>query len=163
MEEDLDPETRREMEQERAQRTVYVWQVPRNLTEKELIEFFGTFNIKVVDVKMITDRITRKFKGIAYVELAELANVPSAINLSGQLLRGRFPIMIKSSEAEKNFAAERAKAALLPQGATRVQVSQLHHALTDADLKELFSSFGEVESVRLQKNDANQSKGFGYV
>jgi RNA-binding protein 39 len=63
---------------------------------------------QVNDVKLISDRVTHKFKGIGYIELEELSMVAPAINLSGQLLRGKFPIMIKSSEAEKNFAAERA-------------------------------------------------------
>eukprot|EP00299_Pterocystis_sp_00344_P012564 c6051_g1_i2.p1 GENE.c6051_g1_i2~~c6051_g1_i2.p1 ORF type:complete len:394 (+),score=85.03 c6051_g1_i2:623-1804(+) len=161
----MDPLARKEAEHERAQRTVYVWQLPRNLTEKELREFFQQFGMKVTDVKLITDRVTRKFKGIAYVELAEMSMVNQAINVSGQLLRGRFPVMVKGSEAEKNFAAERAKAIMMSEVGmtTRVQVSQIHQAMSEHDLKELFSSFGEVESVRLQKNDLNHSKGFGYI
>eukprot|EP00299_Pterocystis_sp_00344_P018711 c9333_g1_i4.p1 GENE.c9333_g1_i4~~c9333_g1_i4.p1 ORF type:complete len:391 (+),score=95.36 c9333_g1_i4:474-1646(+) len=161
----MDPLARKEAEHERAQRTVYVWQLPRNLTEKELYEFFEKFALKVTDVKLITDRITRKFKGIAYVEMADMAMVSQAINLSGQLLRNRFPLMVKGSEAEKNFAAERAKAIMMCEVGmtTRVQVSQIHQAMSEHDLKELFSSFGEVEAVRLQKNDLNHSKGFGYI
>lgn len=155
---------KKEEERERAHRTVYVWQLPRNVTEKEIIEFFKGFELDVVDVKLITDRITRKFKGIGYVELKELDMVSVAIGLSGQKLRGKFPMMVKASEAEKNFAAEEQKALQMPiAGPVRVYVGQVHEAMTEDDLKELFSSFGEIDSVRLQKNEQNVSKGFGFV
>jgi RNA recognition motif-containing protein len=48
-------------------------------------------------------------------------------------------------------------------GCNRIFVGQLHEAMSEFDLKELCSPFGEIENARLQRNEHNQSKGFGYV
>lgn len=45
-----------------------------------------------------------------------------------------------------------------------IYVGNLSHDVTEDDLKEAFKAFGEVETVRLIKdNDTGRSKGFGFV
>ena len=45
-----------------------------------------------------------------------------------------------------------------------IYVGNLSHDVTEEDLKEAFKVFGEVETVRLIKdNDTGRSKGFGFV
>lgn len=45
-----------------------------------------------------------------------------------------------------------------------IYVGNLSHDVTEEDLKEAFKAFGEVETVRLIKdNDTGRSKGFGFV
>jgi len=45
-----------------------------------------------------------------------------------------------------------------------IYVGNLSYDVTEADLKEAFEVFGEVETVRVLKdNDTGRSKGFGFV
>ncbi len=45
-----------------------------------------------------------------------------------------------------------------------IYVGNLSYEVTDEDLKEAFKIFGEVETVRVLKdNDTGRSKGFGFV
>jgi RNA recognition motif-containing protein len=45
-----------------------------------------------------------------------------------------------------------------------IYVGNLSYEVTEEDLKEAFGAFGEVETVRVLKdNDTGRSKGFGFV
>lgn len=48
-------------------------------------------------MRMISDRYSRRSKGIAYVEFVEATSVPLAIGLTGQRLLG-VPIIIQASQ-----------------------------------------------------------------
>lgn len=54
---------------------------------------------KVRDVRMISDRNSRKSKGIAYIEFVETNSVPLAIGLTGQRLLG-VPIIVQASQVK---------------------------------------------------------------
>eukprot|EP00736_Rhodelphis_marinus_P005175 Rmarinus@m.4451 len=84
-----------------------------------------------------------------YVEMDTLEGVTEALKLNGQHLRG-FPVSIKRSECEKNQLAaqqEVAKAAArAAAGPTKLYVGNVHSSLTEEDLSDLFSTYGDVES-----------------
>lgn len=52
---------------------------------------------QVRDVRIISDRNSRRSKGIAYVEFCEIQSVPLAIGLTGQRLLG-VPIIVQASQ-----------------------------------------------------------------
>lgn len=52
---------------------------------------------QVRDVRMISDRNSRRSKGIAYIEFVEASSVPLAIGLTGQRLLG-VPIIVQASQ-----------------------------------------------------------------
>ena len=52
---------------------------------------------QVRDVRMISDRNSRRSKGIAYIEFLEASSVPLAIGLTGQRLLG-VPIIVQASQ-----------------------------------------------------------------
>ena len=165
-----------------------MWSLPRTTTSEELVEFFKTFELNVVNTTLICDRNSGKFTGIGYAEfetqemhdkaISVSAVPPTACSrthlrrspscpffafhrpppslpiltpthsrdlhdrqVSGQLFRGRFPIRLKPSEAEKNFVADTKPAEVAAAaGVTRVYVSQMHEKMSEDDLKELFQS-----------------------
>lgn len=48
--------------------------------------------------------------------------------------------------------------------ATKLFVGSLPYSMTDDDLKQLFTEFGEVDSAKvIFDRDTNRSKGFGFV
>lgn len=58
-----------------------------------------TVVLQVRDVRMISDRNSRRSKGIAYIEFVEASSVPLAIGLTGQRLLG-VPIIVQASQVD---------------------------------------------------------------
>lgn len=65
---------------------------------------------EVTDIRIITDRHTRRSKGMAYVEFNKQECVFVALTMTGQPFMGQ-AVMVKPAEAEKNVAWEAAQAA----------------------------------------------------
>lgn len=63
---------------------------------------FVSPSFKVRDVRMISDRNSRRSKGIAYVEFVDVTSVPLAIGLSGQRLLG-VPIIVQASQVANSL------------------------------------------------------------
>jgi len=88
------------------QRTVFVSQLVMRTTERDIKKYFKKkIGCKVHDVSLIRDRRNaRNHKGCAYVEVGRIEDVPKALAVSGQPPDfQRFPILVKPSEAEKNY------------------------------------------------------------
>jgi RNA-binding protein 39 len=160
----LTPEEKLALDADRDLRTVFVYQLSVKASEDDVFNLMSQAG-KVRDVRLITDRYTRKCKGFGYVEFYEREVIPKAIALSGTPLRG-VPIMVKFSEAEKNIAAqqERLIQTQANSGPLRLYVGNLHSHVSEKNLEEIFSPFGPVDSVNLHKDPATgQPKGFAFV
>lgn len=164
------------MELTRDVRTVFVSQLQVKCTEKDVKRFFEKVGkVKVNDVQLICDKHTGRSKGFGYVELKALEDVPKALSLNGQPFRFRkgklgFPVAIKASEAEKNFAhnAEKATAgadsgATMATGAVTLQVANLHPEITEDDLGKMFTPFGNFSKAELRRDSAGQATGRALV
>ena len=146
---------------ERDMRTLFVAQVAKKADERELFQFFSDCG-KVTDVRIIKDANSRKSKGIAYVEFEKQENVMTALQKSGQLVCG-FPIVVQASQAEKNQAARlAAQVAGDIEIPTKVRVENLHPDIAEQDMTDLFTPFGKVVSVRIEKVNG-RSSGIGNV
>ena len=166
------------------QRTVFVTQLVQRTVERDIKKYFAKNNLKVNEVILLRDKRTGRHKGCAYVELRRIEDVPTAVGLSNIAPSfQRFPILIKASEAEKNYVSGLASSALTasdmgqtlsagplrgPNGklieAQKVYVGSLDHSVTQAHLFVLYSQFGQLEKVSLQVDSASgQSKGFAFL
>ncbi|XP_035488008.1 RNA-binding protein 39a isoform X2 [Scophthalmus maximus] len=152
--------------EERDARTVFCMQLAARIRPRDLEDFFSAVG-KVRDVRMISDRNSRRSKGIAYIEFTEATSVPLAIGLTGQRLLG-VPIIVQASQAEKNRAAAAAAAANNLQkgtsGPMRLYVGSLHFNITEEMLRGIFEPFGRIESIQLMMDSENgRSKGYGFI
>lgn len=163
-------------------------------TERDVKHYFKAAGLKVNDVIMLRDRRTGRHKGCAYVELTLMEHVPKALALSGKPPEfQRFPILVKPSEAEKNYVAAAVSAAAAsspipkpiltskgiyinpvnlpkamgPDGkyheSQRVYVGSLDPSITAEHLFALFQSFGDLQKVAVQMDDAGISKGYAFL
>ncbi|KAI8981576.1 hypothetical protein BDB01DRAFT_836293 [Pilobolus umbonatus] len=153
-------------EEDRDRRTVFVTQLAARLTTRELEEFFSQAG-RLREAKLITDRNSRRSKGVGYVEFYEESSVQNALALSGQKLLG-IPVLVQLSEAEKNRLAMQAQRNAM--GVTveptyqRLYVGSLHFSLTDDDVRQIFEPFGPLDFVNLHKDpETGRSKGFGFI
>ncbi|CAN9512230.1 unnamed protein product [Ophioblennius macclurei] len=149
--------------EERDARTVFCMQLAARIRPRDLEDFFSAVG-QVRDVRMISDRNSRRSKGIAYIEFVETGSVPLAIGLTGQRLLG-VPIIVQASQAEKNRAA--AAASVLQKGACgpmRLYVGSLHFNITEEMLRGIFEPFGRIESIQLMMDsETGRSKGYGFI
>ncbi|XP_053909102.1 probable RNA-binding protein 23 isoform X3 [Cuculus canorus] len=149
--------------EERDARTVFCMQLAARIRPRDLEDFFSAVG-KVRDVRIISDRNSRRSKGIAYVEFCEIQSVPLAIGLTGQRLLG-VPIIVQASQAEKNRLA--AMASSLQKGGggpLRLYVGALHCNITKEMLRGIFEPFGKIDSIVLMRDpDTGQSKGYGFI
>ncbi|XP_063310934.1 probable RNA-binding protein 23 isoform X5 [Pelobates fuscus] len=149
--------------EERDARTVFCMQLAARIRQRDLEDFFSAVG-KVRDVRIISDRNSRRSKGIAYVEFCDIQSVPLAIGLTGQRLLG-VPIIVQASQAEKNRLAAMANNLQRGNaGPMRLYVGSLHFNITEDMLRGIFEPFGKIENIQLLKEpDTGRSKGFGFI
>ncbi|XP_023619435.1 probable RNA-binding protein 23 isoform X3 [Myotis lucifugus] len=149
--------------EERDARTVFCMQLAARIRPRDLEDFFSAIG-KVRDVRIISDRNSRRSKGIAYVEFCEIQSVPLAIALTGQRLLG-VPIIVQASQAEKNRLAAMANNLQKGSGGPmRLCVGSLHCNITEDMLRGIFEPFGKIDNIVLMKDsDTGRSKGYGFI
>mmetsp|Transcript_59659 Transcript_59659/g.141956 ORF Transcript_59659/g.141956 Transcript_59659/m.141956 type:complete len:459 (-) Transcript_59659:141-1517(-) len=164
-------ERRRQIEEAtRGDRTVMIICLHHKADERDVYEFFSTNAGKVRDVQIIRDARTGRSKGLAYVEFYLQESTLKALALSGQSIKGQ-AIRIQPSQAEKNRAAQSAKAAISFTAPRETPLRLYVGGLTDSlaniseeELKKLFSPFGEIEFIDLHRDPyTNKCKGFAFV
>ncbi|KAI8093274.1 RNA binding motif protein 39b [Halteromyces radiatus] len=172
--------------EERDRRTVFVTQLAQRLKNREFHDFFSQAG-RVRDARIISDRNTRRSKGVGYVEFYDESSVPTALAMSGQKLLG-IPVNVQLTEAEKNRQALQAQ--LEEQQAAqngtnvstvnaiqpvqkppthdimdqRLYVGSVNYTLTDHDLRQVFEPYGPIDFVDLHKDNlTGRSKGFAFI
>lgn len=178
-------------EEDHEMRSVFVSQLSARVGDRELFQFFESMVGKVRDARVIVDRVSRRSKGVAYVEFLEVDDVERAMALTGTKLLG-IPLNVQYTEAERNrqaqagiapaaVARERAPQAsnvpdhikILPGSDARADsavpwnrlyVGSLPFSLREHDIRSIFEPFGPVDSVDLHFDNITQkSKGYCFV
>lgn len=158
----MTPGEREAAETERDGRTVFAFNLPLKADEDDIAAFFTKAG-KVRDIRLITDRNSRKHKGFAYIEFFDRDSVPPALHFAGTQMMGH-TIQVQQSQAEKNRVAQAAAAAKSPPAPTRVYIGSLHVNTNEDTLRRVFSRYGEIESLSIHYDPETQrSKGFGFV
>ncbi|KAF8316167.1 splicing factor CC1-like protein [Clavulina sp. PMI_390] len=143
-------------------RSVFVSQLAARMTPRDLGYFFEEHlgEGSVIDPRIVTDRLSRRSKGIAYIELSSIDLVQKALDLSGTVVMG-LPIKVQLTESERNKQPSGSGGS---SGSMQLYVGSLHFNLTEADIKQVFEPFGELEFVDLHKDAATgRSKGYAFV
>jgi RNA-binding protein 39 len=136
-------------------------QLSAKVSPHDLEEFFQKVG-QVCDVKMISDRNSRRSKGIAYVEFYDENSVLPALSLTGQKLFG-VPIIVQPTMAEKNRLAAQAQNLKKAEGPKKLYVGSLHYSINESILKTIFEPFGAVEKIQIMRDENGLSKGYAFV
>mmetsp|Transcript_26488 Transcript_26488/g.55595 ORF Transcript_26488/g.55595 Transcript_26488/m.55595 type:complete len:937 (+) Transcript_26488:62-2872(+) len=174
------------------QRTIFVSQLVMRADDRDIRRYFKRkIGVSVRDVILLRDKRTGRHKGCAYVELGSLGDVETAMGASGKNPDfQRFPLLIKRTEAEKNYGVDGVAAGMggVDQGiavaygnaaeapsvmytadgrrieAQKVYVGNVDRCVTQAQLFALFSQFGPLEKVLLQMDPTTGiSRGFAFL
>nr|XP_019044601.1 RNA-binding protein 39 [Kwoniella bestiolae CBS 10118]OCF23531.1 RNA-binding protein 39 [Kwoniella bestiolae CBS 10118] len=160
-----DPATALLDEVERENRSIFISQLSARLTSHDLGMFFedklGRGAVR--DARIVTDKVTRRSKGIGYVELDAVELVARAVALTGTIVMG-LPINVMLTESERNReppGSSTAPDAAIPYH--RLYISNIAFSLSADDMRQVFEPFGEIEFVDLHIDFSGMKKGTGYV
>lgn len=165
-----DEKRRKELDEARRDDlTVLILNLSLKASERDVWKFFSERAGKVRDIQIIRDSRSGKSKGVGYVEFYAPQAVLQALALSGSYIMD-VPIVVQASQAEKNRAAKAAKqqaAEITEGGPMKIYVGGLTDSLstlTESDLKQLFSPFGDIVHVDLHKDPyTGRCKGYGFI
>eukprot|EP01039_Chlorochromonas_danica_P003843 gene3843-4197_t len=151
------------------QRTIFVGQLTKKVGERDLERFFEQIG-HVRSVIMLRDKHSGAHKGFAYVEMADLDKIPDCLLFNNVVPDfQKFPILVKASEAEKNFLAKKDPFSIKniddpnydPE--TRIYLGNIHVGLDENALKQVLDQFGPTESIKIHRDNLGNSKGFAFV
>ena len=173
-------------EHSKDQRTVFVSQLVMKATSKDIKHYFKKkVGCGVKEVILLRDRRTNRHKGCAYVQFRSIEDVGKAVEASGQQPDfQRFPILVKASEAEKNYIIPASSSTVTSQmiggnkkayvplldkdgrmiESQKVYVGSLDHSVSEEHLFAVFSQFGQLEKVSVQMDPTTrQSRGYAFL
>ncbi|TAQ89377.1 hypothetical protein B7494_g2274 [Chlorociboria aeruginascens] len=136
--------------------TLYVTNYPPTADENYMHDLFKDcgeiFSIRWPSLKYNT---TRRF---CYISFRTADAAAAATKLDGKMLEGRYKLVALYS----NPVAKKDREGATAEG-REVHVTGLDFSLTEDDLRDVFSKYGDIEKINLLKKINGASKGAGFV
>jgi len=134
---------------------IFIKNLHKSIDNKALFDTFASFG-NILSCKVATDE-TGQSRGYAFVhydsgEAAELA----IAKVNGMLLSGK-KVFVGLFVPRKERKTEQS-----PKW-TNIYVKHLDKAVTEEQLREMFSPFGSITSAVIMKDEKEESKGFGFI
>ncbi|CDK25769.1 unnamed protein product [Kuraishia capsulata CBS 1993] len=137
---------------------LYIRGLLKSTTRDELYGFFEPFG-KIISCKIIEDEFGNS-KGYGFINYELKSSADEAIlKLSGQEIEGnKFYVNHHISKKERHERLQLKKI-----NYTNLYVKNIPLSTSEEQIKEVFSKFGEVESVFLPENENGDLKGYGFI
>lgn len=137
---------------------IFIKNLDKNVDNRSLHDTFSAFG-NILSCKVVTDE-NGQTRGYGYVHFETADAAEKAIaNVNGKLLAGKKVFVAHHvSRKERDSKWEE-----LRKNFTNVYVKNLDESVSDQELLDLFSKFGEITSCVLSKDDQGKSRGFGFI
>lgn len=136
--------------------TLYVTNYPPTADESYMRDLFkdcgDIFSIRWPSLKFNTHR------RFCYISFRTAEAAAAATQLDGKMLEGKYKLEAKYS----NPNARKPREGAMNEG-RELHISNLDWSASEDEVKEIFSKYGTVESVRILRNIGGRSKGAGFV
>jgi len=162
----------------RQARRIYVGNIPFGCTEQSTMQFFneqmqmcGLVNTKEKGDPVIACQVNND-KNFAFLEFRSTEEATKAMGFDGILFLGqglkirrpRDYVPIPGSEAEADFAVPGVISTVVKDTPHKIFIGGLPNYLTDDQIKELLSSFGQLKAFNLVCDAGTQlSKGYAFA
>jgi len=137
---------------------IFIKNLDKSIDNKMLYDTFCTFG-NILSCKIAYDEEGRS-KGYGFVHYETEEAAETAIEkVDGKMLKEKIVYVGKfkrKAERELEDGSSEKKY-------TNIFVKNLDEAVTDAQLQDLFSKFGEITSLALMKDEQGKSKGFAFI
>jgi polyadenylate-binding protein len=136
---------------------IFIKNLDKNIDNKMLYDTFCTFG-NILSCKIAYDEQGRS-KGYGFVHYETEEAAETAIEkVDGKMLKDKIVYVGKFKRK-----AERDEDGTSEKKYTNIFVKNLDETVTEEDMKEQFSSFGEITSLALMSNEEGKSKGFAFI
>lgn len=133
--------------------SVYVGNLDPQVTEQTLYEHFSRIG-PVMSVRVCMDTSTQKSLGYGYVNFQNPGDAEKALDELGVKLFSKF---IRVSKIQRDPSQRRS-------GVNNIIVKRLPSAIDVPGLKDIFSKFGRITSLRLAMDESSgSSRGYAYI
>jgi len=132
---------------------LFVGQVPKGINEGRLRSLFEKYGV-VTDIMVLRDRITGVHKGCAFVTFQNAEDADRAteeLHDNHVLPEGAHPLQIRPAEPGAS------------QPENKLFVGMIPRNVTENDLRELFSKYGEVDEITILRGQDGNSKGCAFL
>ncbi|KAL2556722.1 RNA-binding protein BRN1 [Forsythia ovata] len=132
---------------------LFVGQVPKNMTENQIIAMFQEFAL-VDEVNIIKDKTTRASRGCCFVICPSREEADKAVNAchNKKTLSGASsPLQVKYADGELERLEHKLFVGMLPKN------------VSDAEVSALFSEYGTIKDLQILRGSQQTSKGCAFL
>ncbi|XP_028762254.1 RNA-binding protein BRN1 [Neltuma alba] len=132
---------------------LFVGQVPKHMTEAELLTMFKEFAL-VDEVNIIKDKVTRSSRGCCFVICPSRQEADKAVNAchNKKTLPGASsPLQVKYADGELERLEHKLFIGMLPKNVSEAEVSAL------------FSNYGTIKDLQILRGSQQTSKGCAFL
>jgi len=136
-----------------ANSSLYVGDLKPDVTDSDLFDIFKNVGT-VASIRVCRDRVTHRSLGYAYVNFHKTEDAERALDtMNYSLVKGK-PCRLMWSLRDPSKRKV---------GAGNIFIKNLDKTVSNQQLADTFSAFGNILSCKVETDDKGTSKGYGYV